>query len=56
MTMNFSLNVMSNDDSTVAIGASKRPLATIFGILGDELHLMLYVEPLIEFCLSRFQE
>ena len=37
MTMNFSLNVMSttsNCNSTVAIGASNCPLATIFGNSG----------------------
>ena len=59
MTMNFSLNVMSptsNCISTVAIGASNCPLATIVWVSGVGLQLLLYVEPVIEICVSRLPE
>ena len=59
MTMNFSLNVMSptsNCNSTVSIGASKRPLATIIWKSGGGLHSVLCVGPIIEFCVSRLPD
>ena len=52
LTMNFSLMVMSptsNWKSTIAIGTSVCPLATIIWNAGGGLHLVLWVEPASEF-------
>ena len=59
MTMNFSLIVMSptsNCNSTVAIGASNCPLATIIWNSGGGLHLKSYMERVIKFCVSRLPD